>query len=129
MFLASLVFSIAEIALAPVSSYTIALGLFVVIGAAMVTFSAIANSYIQLTVPHGLRGRVMSIYTTVFVGTTPIGNTLAGGIAQISGAFGPLLFGGALSLAATLWCAYRFPRSPPPPVPRRTARHRAPDHD
>jgi predicted MFS family arabinose efflux permease len=103
MVLAALAFSAFEIALAPVTSFAVALGFFALIGAAMVTFSALANSYVQLSVPHRLRGRVMSIYTTVFVGTTPIGNTLAGAVAESTGAFGPLLFGGAITLLATLW--------------------------
>ena len=37
-----------------------------------------ANSLVQITVPGPLRGRVMSVYTTVFAGSTPIGNGLDG---------------------------------------------------
>ncbi len=99
----ALAFSALELALAPVTSFGTALGLFAALGATMVVFSAVANSFIQLSVPHRLRGRVMSIYTTVFVGTTPIGNTLAGAIAEKYGASGPLFLGGLLSLGATLW--------------------------
>ncbi len=99
---AALVFSVLEIALAPVASYPLALMLLVFIGGAVVTISALANTYIQICVPHLLRGRVMSIYTTVYVGTTPIGNTLAGAIAETSGSFGPLLLGGLASLTATV---------------------------
>ncbi len=98
-------FSVFEIALAKVATYASALVLFVLIGAAMVTFSALANTLIQLTVPSQLRGRVMSIYTTVFVGTTPIGNTRAGLLAEATGAFGPLFYGGLASLLATAWFA------------------------
>lgn len=104
---AAVAFSVLEIALAPVTSFSLALLLLVFIGGAVVTISALANTYIQLCVPHQLRGRVMSIYTTVYVGTTPIGNTLAGAIAETSGSFGPLLLGGLASLAATL-CVARW---------------------
>ncbi len=102
---AAIVFSLLEMGLAPVSSFPLALGLLVLIGAALVTVSALANTYIQTMVPHHLRGRVMSIYTTVFVGTTPIGNTLAGALGETTGAFGPLFLGGLGSLAATLFVA------------------------
>jgi hypothetical protein len=44
-----------------------------------------ANSLIQITVPGPLRGRVMSVYTTVFAGSTPIGNGLTGGFGGFVG--------------------------------------------
>ncbi len=102
---AAITFSLLEMGLAPVASFPLALGLLVLIGAALVTVSALANTYIQTSVPHHLRGRVMSIYTTVFVGTTPIGNTAAGAIAETTSASGPLFLGGLGALAATLFVA------------------------
>src|SRR6185437_8456124 len=98
---AAVAFSVFEIALAPVTTYGPALGILALIGAAMVTVTAVANTYIQVMVPHRMRGRVMSIYTTVFAGTTPIGNTLAGAIAETTGTFGPLLLGGLATLIVT----------------------------
>jgi MFS family permease len=95
-------FALLEMLLAPVSSFNLALVLLTLIGAAMVTFSAVANTFVQLTVPHRLRGRVMSLYTTIFVGTTPIGNTLAGAAAELGGTFAPLFFGGLITLLATV---------------------------
>ena len=47
--------------------------------------AATANTTIQLAVPDELRGRVMSVYTTVFVGSTPFGGLLMGWIAPASG--------------------------------------------
>ncbi|MEQ8200664.1 MAG: MFS transporter [Syntrophomonadaceae bacterium] len=41
-------------------------------------FSSTANTTVQIYTPDHLRGRVMSLYTLVFVGTTPIGNLYAG---------------------------------------------------
>jgi len=54
-------------------------------GLSMITFFTSANTGIQRRVPDRLRGRVMGIYMTVNMGTTPFGNLAAGGIA---GAFG-----------------------------------------
>jgi len=106
--------SLLDMALAPIHSYPAALALLVLIGAAMVVLAATANSYIQLTVPNHLRGRVMSLYTTVFVGTTPIGNTLAGALAETTDAFGPLFYGGFVALLATIWLSVPLWRQRPP---------------
>jgi predicted MFS family arabinose efflux permease len=47
-------------------------------GLCFVSFSSSANSTIQLNTKDEYRGRVMSVYTLVFGGTTPIGNIYAG---------------------------------------------------
>jgi MFS family permease len=57
-----------------------------VIGWGLVSFLATANSFIQLSVPDSLRGRAMSVYTFVFLGTAPIGNSLMGIVADFIGA-------------------------------------------
>lgn len=98
----TVVFALLEIALAPVSSFLAALVLLALIGAAMVLVSAVANTFVQINVPHRLRGRVMSIYTTVFVGTTPIGNAVAGWIAERAGPVGPLFLGGVATLVVAV---------------------------
>ena len=43
--------------------------------------AATANTVIQTTVPDHLRGRVVSVYLTVFAGSTPIGGPLFGALA------------------------------------------------
>ena len=55
------------------------------IGWSLVSFFATANSFIQLSVPDNLRGRAMSVYTFVFLGTAPIGNSLIGLLADSIG--------------------------------------------
>jgi MFS family permease len=47
-------------------------------GFLFVSFSSNSNSTIQITSSDRFRGRVMSIYTLVFAGSTPIGNLYAG---------------------------------------------------
>ena len=42
-------------------------------GVGVIGMAATANTVIQLNVPDVLRGRVMSVYTTVFAGSTPVG--------------------------------------------------------
>ena len=55
------------------------------IGWSLVSFFATANSFIQLSVPDNLRGRAMGVYTFVFLGTAPIGNSLIGLLADSLG--------------------------------------------
>jgi MFS family permease len=75
------------------------------VGAASVTFAAGINSSLQLAAAPEMRGRVMALYSVVFLGSTPIGGPLAG---WLSGAFGPrsaLVLGGIAALVggAVLW--------------------------
>jgi MFS family permease len=56
------------------------------VGWGVVSLFATANSFIQLSVPDSLRGRAMSVYAFVFLGTAPIGNSLLGALADFIGA-------------------------------------------
>ena len=47
-------------------------------GLCFVSFSSTANSLMQLNTKDEFRGRVMSVYTLVFGGSTPLGNLYAG---------------------------------------------------
>ena len=51
-------------------------------GAGGIAMAVPANATIQLAVPDQLRGRVMSVYTTVFAGSVPLGGLLMGAIAS-----------------------------------------------
>lgn len=55
-------------------------------GLSFVSFSSTANSTMQLNSKDEYRGRVMSVYSLVFAGTTPIGNLYAGTITEHFGA-------------------------------------------
>jgi len=57
-----------------------------------------ANTTIQLHVPDHLRGRVMSVYTTVFSGSVPVGGLIMGFIASRVGVPAALFLGGTISL-------------------------------
>lgn len=70
-------------------------------GLAALTFQTTANSLIQLRSDPALRGRVMAMYSVVFIGTTPIGAPVVGWVAQ---AFGPRA-GVALGAVAILSAA------------------------
>ena len=55
-------------------------------GLAAQTIATTANSYIQLSTPAAVRGRVLAIYFAVFAGSTPIGAPIVGWVAN---EFGP----------------------------------------
>ncbi len=52
------------------------------LGAASVTFAAGINSTLQLAADPAMRGRVMALYSIVFLGSTPIGGPIAGFLSQ-----------------------------------------------
>ena len=67
-----------------------------------IAMAATANTTIQLAVPDELRGRVISVYTTVFVGSTPVGGLLMGWIASAFGVPASLAVAGVGSATAGL---------------------------
>jgi predicted MFS family arabinose efflux permease len=62
--------------------FAVTLVLLVVLGAASIAFTATANSSLQIIAPDHLRGRVMSLYTLLFLGSTPVGGELTGVMAE-----------------------------------------------
>ncbi len=68
---------------------------------------ATSNTLMQLSVPDQLRGRVMSIYTLMFIGTMPFGSLLAGWLARFLGAPTTIVACALVSLATTLALAFR----------------------
>jgi MFS family permease len=63
-------------------SYLISSVMLAMVGFFTVAFSTSVNSTIQLNTSDNYRGRVMSVYTLAFNGTTPIGNIFAGAITE-----------------------------------------------
>lgn len=65
----------------PIISYA----LLVVVGWGMITQLSTVNAMLQNDVPDELRGRVMSLYTLVFLGFIPMGNLIVGALAHYLG--------------------------------------------
>jgi len=72
------------------------------VGFAATVQMAATNTIVQSRVPDELRGRVMAVYATMFMGVQPIGSLLAGGVAKRLGAPRTLEIFGFLVLAASL---------------------------
>ena len=74
--------------------------LLVPIGFAMMIQMGSSNTLIQSMVPDHLRGRVMSVYSMMFMGMAPIGSFLAGVAADRVGAPWTVASGGIVCMAA-----------------------------
>jgi MFS family permease len=80
------------------------------LGAMSVTFAAGVNSALQLAVEPALRGRVMALYSVVFLGSTPIGGPIAGWLSEAAGPRAGLVMGGVAALVAGLVAQRAFVR-------------------
>ncbi len=98
-----------ELLLVPVKIYVLAYILLSLVGISMITFTTTSNSLIQVQTPHHLRGRVMSMYTLVFAGFTPIGSFISGTAAHAFGAPATLGLGAAIGLVFTAFLVMRYP--------------------
>ena len=68
-------------------------------GFCMMVEMAASNTLIQSMVPDRLRGRVMAVYSMMFMGMAPVGALLAGAIAVPVGAPETVAIGGAVCIA------------------------------
>jgi MFS family permease len=101
----ALAFGALSLLAAGAPTLVLALPVLALLGAAAVTFAASINSYLQLEVAPQMRGRVMALYSIVFLGSTPIGGPIAGWLSE---AFDPrvaLLLAGLSGLSAA-WAAH-----------------------
>jgi MFS family permease len=81
------------------TSFPLSLIAMAIAGAGGIAMAVAANTAIQLAVPVQLRGRVMSVYTTVFAGSVPAGGLLMGAVASSLGVPIALFIGSVLTLA------------------------------
>jgi MFS family permease len=77
-------------------------------GAFAIAFVSTANATLQLSSSEQMRGRVMSLYATAFLGTTPIGAPLVGLLIAASNPRVGLLVGSSLTLLTGLVLTYQL---------------------
>jgi MFS family permease len=87
----------------------LSLGLMFLAGWGTISMAATCNTLIQLRVPDVLRGRVASVYTTVFAGATPFGGVFSGTLAALGGPPAALVVGGAVAVLAAFVGFLRIP--------------------
>ena len=79
-----------------------------VLGGCQVAYYATTNTLIQMLVPGRLRGRVLSLYILTSWGAIPLGNLLAGAVAERYGAPVALAGGGLITLAVAIGTAAAY---------------------
>ena len=83
-------------------TFWLSMAVLLVVGFCATVQMAATNTTLQNRVPDHLRGRIMAVYATMFMGVQPIGSLIAGGIAKRIGApytlalFGTLCFLGSI---------------------------------
>jgi MFS family permease len=101
----ALAFGVSALLAAAMPTLALEVVMLALLGAASVTFAATINSTLQLAVSPEMRGRVMALYSVVFLGSTPIGAPLTGWLAQSYDPRVALVLAGISGVAAA-WAAH-----------------------
>ncbi|HVL23107.1 MAG TPA: MFS transporter [Thermomicrobiales bacterium] len=121
MLLAATALGLAEIGVAVAASVPLAVGvgmlLLAACGFSASNAMAMANTIVQTTAPDELRGRVMAVYSTVFMGSTPIGALVAGSISEKAGVVTSMIIGGVVVALAAITLTWLQRESTPTPTP------------
>jgi MFS family permease len=107
---ASAGFGIALIAFAYSHWFWLSVLLLLPVGFSMMVEMASSNTLLQVMVPDELRGRVMAVYSMMFMGMAPIGALLAGSLAGRWGAPRTVAAGGAICALGAVVFRWRLPR-------------------
>jgi MFS family permease len=101
---AALAFGTMALLAALMPSLALEVPVLALLGGAAVIFAASVNSSLQLAVEPAMRGRVMALYSVVFLGSTPIGGPLTGWLSE---AYDPrvALLLAAISGLSAAWAA------------------------
>lgn len=83
-----------------IPNYYMTILVFALCGFFMVTFTTTCNTVIQLSSPDKMRGRIMSVYSFVFSGLTPVGSLYAGTAAKYLGSQYAFIISGIIGLLA-----------------------------
>lgn len=90
-------------------SFWLSAALLVPVGFSMMLQMASSNTLIQSLTPDHLRGRVMSVYSMMFMGMAPLGALLAGVLAERWGAPPTIALGGVACILGAIVFALRLP--------------------
>ncbi len=83
--------------------------LLIPVGFSMMTQMASSNTLVQAMVPDELRGRVMSVYSMMFMGMAPLGALMAGSLASYLGAPNTVALGGLICILGSIIFSFRLP--------------------
>ncbi|HEX3561285.1 MAG TPA: MFS transporter [Solirubrobacterales bacterium] len=107
---AALVFGVLSLLAAGAPTLALEILALAPLGAATVTLAASINSSLQLASEPTMRGRVMALYSIVFLGSTPIGGPLSGWLSEAVDPRAALVMGGVAAIAGALFARIAFTR-------------------
>ena len=107
----AVVFGVLEATSSLMPSYDLFMAMLLPTGLAGILLATSANSSLQLATAPRMQGRVMALYTTVFVGCAPLGSLLVGWLGGTLGPRAALFFGGAVCAVGALGCAALYARA------------------
>jgi MFS family permease len=107
---AALVFGLLSLVAAGAPTLALEIAALAPLGAATVTLSASVNSSLQLASEPSMRGRVMALYSIVFLGSTPIGGPLSGWLSQAVDPRAALVMAGIAAIVGGLLARIAFDR-------------------
>jgi MFS family permease len=110
---ATAAFGVALILFSLSRTFWLSAALLIPVGAAVMVEMASSNTLIQAMVPDALRGRVMAVYSMMFMGMAPFGALFAGWLAERVGAPETVAAGGMVCVIAGAVFTVRLPQLRP----------------
>jgi MFS family permease len=105
----TIAFGLALVGFAFSRSFVLSCALLVVAGFGMMVQMAGSNTLLQTMAPEALRGRVMAVYSMMFMGMAPLGALAAGSLGAHIGVPSTIALGGAICVLAGLVFGVRLP--------------------
>lgn len=126
---AALGFGIAALLASVAPNLPLEMAALCLLGVCSVTFAAGINSGLQLAAAPEMRGRVMALYSIVFLGSTPLGGPLTGWLGETVSPRAPLVMAGAAGILVAVAAAFAWSerRLPTPAAMRVSKVENAPD--
>jgi MFS family permease len=103
---AALFLGVAMLAASLMPTMLTMIGALVVVGMGSVAYVTMTSATLQLNAPDEMRGRVLALYVTAIIGTTPIGGPIVGWIGEVVGPRATYVTGG-LACVITVAVAWR----------------------
>ena len=100
--MSALLFAAMELLFLVVPSFGQAIVLLLVIGWSFALYTIGTNTYVQVRSPDRMQGRMVSLYSMLFIGVTPFGSLFAGLVAHFAGPAAAVWSGGLLTAVAGL---------------------------
>jgi MFS family permease len=91
-------------------SFWLSAAALVPVGFSMMLQMSSSNTLVQSMVPDELRGRVMAVYSMMFMGMAPMGALMAGSLAGLIGAPATVALGGVVCIVGSIIFNLRLPK-------------------